>query len=147
MTMRKWEFYDTSLMPSANDLVSIYKKYVLLCPVKGMSQRAKSFSELGWSGAAFNTLRAEMLRLSTLTNETWIGLGTGPETLTDKLVKLNMYKGIPKIFEFACYCKGDLGKTEALFYLIRNALAHGSFLHFIATVCNTLHLRQNAKAY
>lgn len=103
----------------------LYKQYVLGCPVEGVSCRAKDFNSLGWQGQGLRVLASSMKDRSALKNERWCWVKSGE--LEETLQCRNLWDGYALESEFAIYTKGDKGKVEGLFYLIRNSLAHGSF--------------------
>lgn len=122
----KWDFGKAQL-PARGLLIWLYKNYVLCCPVKGVSVRSCDFEHLGWSGHKMLTLAAEMKKKSTLVNDRWIWIDGNTEDLEQKLEENHLLSKYTVEHEFLFYCKAGKGKTEGLFYLIRNALAHGSF--------------------
>ena len=104
----------------------IIQFYVVECPAEGASKRGLTFSQLGWRGARFSTLQARMRKSSTLTADRW-----KCEKLCDiesQIEKSPLNAQSPLRQEYALYAKSkNYGKVESLFYLIRCALAHGSF--------------------
>lgn len=121
----RWEFQKKGYPPNC-DFMPLLKFYLLETPVRGVSRRGKDFSELGWNGAAFNTLKAQMLSSSELTNNRWQRVDSG-DALADLLRDVHLYEGLSMEHECAYYVRGNRYKVEGLFYLIRNAFAHGSF--------------------
>lgn len=100
--------------------------YVVECPAKGSTNRGQSFADFGWIGARFNTLQASMRRCSSLASRRWKCVNI--DEVEKTLEGLDEYKALNPKDEFAVYCKSrKYGKTESLFYLVRCALAHGSF--------------------
>lgn len=122
----KWDF-EKAQLPDRELLIWLYKNYVLCCPVKGVSVRNCDFEDLGWSGHKMLTLAAEIKNKSTLVNGRWIWIDGNTEDLEQQLEENHLLDEYPLDGEFVFYCKAGKGKTEGLFYLIRNALAHGSF--------------------
>ena len=104
----------------------ILKFYLFETPVRGISRRGRDFNELGWNGTAFNTLKAQMLRSSDLTNTRWQRVDSKND-LEDLLREVQLSDSLSFQHECAYYVKGNRCKIEGLFYLIRNAFAHGSF--------------------
>lgn len=122
-----WDF-QSAKMPPADVLLEMYKKFVLGCPVKDVSVRGKSFSDLGWSGSSFLTFESRMKKAAdSLTGSNWRWIEGGSEPLEAELDNAELRDGYTLKKEFAFYNKASRGKVEGMFYLIRNALAHGSF--------------------
>lgn len=103
--------------------------YVINTPVPKTSRRGRTFAEIGWKGAKVNTLQALLRKDSSL----------GGNWICDKQPELQRHldrvalEGDVK--EHAVYSKGGIKgksdtKTNALFYGIRCALAHGAFRIF-----------------
>lgn len=122
----KWDF-EKAQLPDGELLIWLYKNYVLHCPVKGISVRSRDFERLGWSSHKMLTLAAKIRKKSTLVNDRWIWIDGNTEDLEQRLEENHLLDEYSIDSEFAFYCKAGKGKTEGLFYLIRNALAHGSF--------------------
>ena len=112
--------------PDNGSILPLLKFYVFECPVRGVARRGRDFDALGWSGAAFATLKKEMLKSSTLTNDRWGWIGSNDD-LEGLLREWGQLEAPSFEFEFAAYKKGNKPEVEGLFYLIRNSLAHGSF--------------------
>lgn len=112
-------------MPDRDLMLWLYKQFVLNCPVDGVSNRGKSFSLLGWNNKGYLTLIKEMKARGGLDKSSW------------KWVRDDEYQsalfdfGVQDCYtldkQFFIYKKGQKKMVEGLFYLIRNALAHGSF--------------------
>lgn len=115
-------------IPDRDTLVWLYKKYVLDCPVPGVSNRGHDFKQLQWAGSKQKKLCRLLMNRSSLTNSTWLALDKKDE-LINQLASNNVLQAYEVNQEFAYYYKANNSKASGLFYLIRNALAHGSF-HF-----------------
>lgn len=123
----KWRF-EQAKMPPADVALKMYKQFVLGCPVEGVSVRGQSFSDLGWSGSSFRTLESQMKKAAdSLDNSNWQWMEGDSALLEAELNKVGLLDGYTLKNEFVFYSKASRGKVEGLFYLIRNALAHGSF--------------------
>lgn len=124
---RKWSFKSRVKLQSEPDLQNIVQFYVFESPVPGASVKGKTFEDLGWKDHAYATLHAKMRESSGLFEKGhWVDCPI--KNVEQELEKLDRLNGYDCSFEFAVHCKrSDLNKTEALFYLIRNALAHGGF--------------------
>ncbi len=118
------EFNEPTSISNVN-LQKIIQFYLLECPVEGVSQRGKSFKDLGYVGSkAFGALKKKLLKAATES----LSENYKPST-KDKLPE-NF-----KICEKVCYpdeyCVflATERKTvmRSLFSAIRNSFAHGSF--------------------
>ena len=120
-----WEFSKTK-MPSVGEMNGLVRFYMWKCPVPGVSVRGKTLAEYGWKAANINTLRAEIRHQSTLTRGTFKTVGS-----TDELIlvfeELGVLQTCDLSKEFAICYSGGKTSTDAFFYMIRNAIAHGSF--------------------
>lgn len=125
--MYKWEFSSNTQRPDRTEMHWLYSKYVLGCPVENVSVRGRSFGELGWKGHGFLTLESQLKKQSGLNNEHWAWLKGDNGDFLGKIRDAGLDSGYSLDHEFAYYAKGNKQKVEGLFYLIRNALAHGSF--------------------
>ena len=110
-------------------LFDIVDFYVLNSPVPEASRRGMTFAELGWRNGKLNTLQALMKRVSTV-DVRWIC--DKQTTIQGHLERLQTDG---KTREHAVYAKGwskgkNDTKTNALFYGIRCAFAHGGFRIF-----------------
>lgn len=112
-------------MPNQDLTLWLYKQFVLNCPVEKVSNRGKEFSSLGWRNGGFHTLRKEMKAQSGLDKGSWKWVKD--DELHSVLLDLNISDGYTLDGEFFVYAKGQKQMVEGLFYVIRNALAHGSF--------------------
>lgn len=122
-----WDFRHAK-QPPADVLLKMYKQFVLECPVEGVSARGRSFGDLGWSGPSFRTLESRMKKAAdSLNGSNWQWIEGSSELLEAELSNAGLLDGYTLKNEFAFYSKASRGKVEGLFYLIRNALAHGSF--------------------
>ena len=122
----KWEF-KTAQRPDSALLAWLYKNYVLECPVPGVSVQGKTFRDLGWKDYGFMTLEAQIKKQSTMASTHWKWLTDTGEEFIDGLKQEGIDEKYTLNQEFAIYAKGNRRKIAGLFYLIRNALAHGSF--------------------
>lgn len=119
-----WSF-NSAQKPNSKLMLWLYNQYVLDCPVKGVSARSCDFSTLGWSGHSYLTLASAMKSESNLANQTWRYVKDAE--LNSTLRELGVFNKYTLDKELCVYAKGDKQKVEGLFYMIRNALAHGSF--------------------
>ena len=140
----KWVFTDRKL-PPPDTLLWLYKNYVLNCPVPGVSSRSKTFIDLGLTGEKLAEYQRKMKKESTLSTATWQSLSFPVDWKEPKrkdrlknrqaidletlLEQKNLINGYKLEREFAYYYNAKDSKTAGLFYLIRNALAHGSFCY------------------
>lgn len=125
--MYKRKFSSNTQRPDRNQMHWLYSKYVLGCPVENVSARGRSFGELGWKGHGFLTLESQLKKQSDLNNERWAWLKDDGDDFLSKIRDAGLDNEYSLDHEFAYYAKGNKQKVEGLFYLIRNALAHGSF--------------------
>lgn len=124
---RLWEFSVRSAKPDLKTLAWLYTTFVLECPVPGVSVRGVTFAELGYKGApAFSKLRRRMMEAGRMTRDSWRAV----DRLVDFDAELKAFGADGRVRayrEFVIYWCSDKGSVGALFYMIRNALAHGSF--------------------
>lgn len=120
-----WVFKRTKI-PSAGDMYGLIKFFVWCCPVPGVSIRGKTLQDYGWSAGNINTLRAEIRRQSSLTRDTFKTIQK-IDDLVSKLEELGALVSYDLSCEFAICYAGGKTDTDAFFYMIRNAIAHGSF--------------------
>lgn len=125
----QWQFNDPVDLEQDKSLQSLIQFYVLETPVPHTSKRGYTFSQLGITGSAYVKLHAEMRKITGFPNSNgndWVK--TTAKEIVNVLSKMRREKRYTHKFEFAVHtAKDGFGKTEALFYLIRNAFAHGSF--------------------
>ena len=140
----RWAFSNRK-MPPADTLLWLYKSFVLNCPVSGVSCRAKTFADLGFTGTRLAAHQRKMKECSGLTSETWqsipypnLGKKQNSKNKMKKEAAISLEslldcKDVSKKYrlenEFAYYYNAKDSKTAGLYYLIRNALAHGSFCY------------------
>lgn len=110
---------------SNKKLQAIIQFYLLECPVKGVSQRGKTFEELGYIGPkSFNTLKKSLLKAATpslLRN--YIPCKQGELSSGIKQCEAITFPD-----EYCVFLRSDEKSViRSLFSAIRNALAHGSF--------------------
>lgn len=123
----KWTFKKSISLAKDKNLQDLVQFYVWETPVPDVSQKGISFKHRGWAGGRFNTLHAQMRKTSGFPNsDHWrTSKASEIEKVLDELGRLD---GYDCSFEFAVHTvKSGLNKTEALFYFIRNAFAHGGF--------------------
>lgn len=122
----KWTFKRQVRLTGDSNLQKLVQFYVWGTPVPDTSCKGRTFKELGWSGAGFNTLHAEMRKTSGFpTNKYWFAVPA--KEVDRRLGELGVRERLGH-FEFAVHTqKEGLNKTEALFYFIRNSFAHGGF--------------------
>lgn len=122
----KWTFKQKISLGNDKNLQRLVQFYVWETPVRDTSAKGIPFSELGWKGGSFNTLQAEMRKSSGFPNDKWIK--ASGRKVEEKLRSVDRFDGYDCSFEFAIHTvKDGFNKTEALFYFVRNALAHGGF--------------------
>lgn len=134
MTCR-WSFHSPVKQSKMN--WEILDFYLWGTPVNGVSQKGRSFADIGITGGKFNTLRglmkAESHTGASLIEKNWVA--TTIKQIPDKLFSIGQLDSIDWSNEFAVHAVGvnpnnrgkSLNKTETLFYLVRNSLAHGGF--------------------
>lgn len=112
-------------MPDHQLMLWLYKQFVLNCPVEKVSNRGIDFPSLGWKKSGFLTLIKEMKAQSGLEKRSrkWVN----DDKLHSALCGLSVSDNYTLDGEFFVYAKGQKQMVEGLFYMIRNALAHGSF--------------------
>ena len=124
---QQWSFKSRLRLQSNPDLQKIVQFYVFESPVPDASVKGKTFEDLGWKKHAYATLHSKM-RESTGLFEKGHWVDCAIKVVEEELEKLDRLNEYDCSFEFAVHCKrSDLNKNEALFYLIRNALARGGF--------------------
>ncbi|MBR3328157.1 MAG: hypothetical protein IKG22_12630 [Atopobiaceae bacterium] len=125
----KWTFARKVRLQGNDNLAKLLQFYLWETPVPDTSQKGKTFKEYGWSKSNYATLHARMRRCSGFPDskaERWVE--STASRVENALAKLGRLDGYDCSFEFAVHTvKDGLNKTEALFYLIRNAFAHGGF--------------------
>lgn len=94
-------------------------------PVEKVSNRGIDFPSLGWKKSGFLTLIKEMKAQSRLEKRSWKWVND--DKLHSALCGLSVSDNYTLDGEFFVYAKGQKQMVEGLFYMIRNALAHGSF--------------------
>lgn len=139
----KWNFSNRK-QPSAEDLLWLYRSFVLDCPVPGVSCRAKTFADRGLTGRSLFELQRSMKNKSSLSTSSWRSIpypsdrkkttkresgSAEAESLESVLNACGISEKYRLGSEFAYYYNAKDSKTAGLFYLIRNALAHGSFAY------------------
>lgn len=112
-------------MPDHQLMLWLYKQFVLNCPVEKVSNRGIDFPSLGWKKSGFLTLIKEMKAQSWLEKRSWKWVND--DKLHSALCGLSVSDNYTLDGEFFVYAKGQKQMVEGLFYMIRNALAHGSF--------------------
>lgn len=122
-----WKFNSKTKKPDAETMGWLFTRFVLDCPVPKVSSRGRSFEALGWKGSAFQTLGAQLKKKSSLTNQRWAWLRDDKNEFLDRIRAEGILDSYSLEHEFAYYARGSKYKIEGLFYMIRNALAHGSF--------------------
>ena len=122
----KWTFKASVRLTGNQILARLIQFYVWETPVPGVSQKGKTFQELGWTAQRFSILQAGMRSTSSLARENWVGCPA--KNMNLELKRINRFESFDCSFEFAIHSiRSGLNKTEALFYLIRNGFAHGGF--------------------
>lgn len=94
---------------------------------KPVCARCCSFRERAITGHLLNTILAE-IRRPLAKNSAYARLTTG-SSVEDEVTKLTRGSAASdKLFEYIVYVmRSDMPDTEAIYYYIRNAFAHGSF--------------------
>lgn len=125
----KWTFKQKVNLSNDSALQRIVQFFVWETPVPGTSAKGNTFAQMGIHGAKYKTLQAELRRVSgfpSADGSDW--KKSTASKIEDELAEAGMLHSYECDHEFAIHTvKSGLGKTEALFYLIRNAFAHGSF--------------------
>lgn len=122
----KWTFKQKISLGNDKNLQRLVQLYAWETSARDTSAKGIPFSELGWKGGSFNTLQAEMRKSSGFPNGKWIK--ASGRKVEEKLRSVGRFDGYDCSFEFAIHTvKDGFNKTEALFYFVRNALAHGGF--------------------
>lgn len=131
----KWEFSKKNQLPVSDDLLWLYKNYVLDCPTPGVSLRGRTLHDIGWRGSDLILLARSISQSSGLTSAHWKYIskprkdecGTEWERFAKALEDNSLHDGYTLDREFAIYTASGRTKMDALFYMVRNCLAHGSF--------------------
>lgn len=125
----KWVFGQKVNLANNSKLQKIVQFFVWETPVPCTSAKGVTFAEMGISKAKYKTLQADLRKISgfpSANGHDWIKATA--KTIENELDNIDMLHSYECGHEFAIHTvKTGLGKTEALFYLIRNSLAHGSF--------------------
>lgn len=125
----KWVFGQKINLAKNSNLQKIVQFFVWETPVPDISAKGVTFAEMGIRGAKYKTLQADLRKMSgfpSANGHDWIR--TTATAIEGELDSIGMLQSYECGSEFAIHTvKAGLGKTEALFYLIRNSLAHGSF--------------------
>lgn len=121
----RWDFAKTR-DPNINEFCEFIRFYLWRCPVENVSVKGKTLQELGWSGSDISTLRSQIRKKSSLTQSTFKTVHK-VEELEPALESIGHLKSYDLTKEFALCYAGEKLDTEAFFYMIRNAIAHGSF--------------------
>lgn len=130
-----WDFSRDKQLPANDDLLWLYKNYVLDCPTPGASLRGRTLNAIGWKGSDYNYLAHSISQSCGLDNAHWkyVGKprkgesGTERERFITALKDYSLFDGYTLDHEFAIYMASGHIKMDALFYMVRNCLAHGSF--------------------
>lgn len=125
----KWVFGQKVHLTKNSNLQKIVQFFVWKTPVPDTSAKGVTFAEMGIRKAKYKTLQADLRKISgfpSANGRDWIETTT--KTIGNELDSIGMLQSYECGNEFAVHTvKTELNKTEALFYLIRNSLAHGSF--------------------
>lgn len=127
----KWSFSrSVKLSGQSNaNLQKIVQFYLWETPAPNTSVKGTPFSSMGIRGSQYKTLQAELRKTSgfpAADGHDWKRATL--KTVESELESINRLNSFDCSFEFAVHTvKSGLGKTEALFYFIRNAFAHGGF--------------------
>lgn len=131
----EWNFSKDKQLPTNDDLLWLYKNYVLDCPTPGVSIRGRTLSEMGWKGTDYRQLVRSISQSCGLDNAHWKYVerprkgepGTERERFIETLNNCSLLNCYTLDHEFAIYMASGRIKMDALFYMVRNCLAHGSF--------------------
>lgn len=131
----EWDFSVSKQLPANDDLLWLYKNYVLDCPTPGASIRGRTLSEIGWKGGDYRQLARSISQSCSLDNAHWRYIekprkcetGSEQERFTMALIDCSLFHSYTLDNEFAIYMASGRIKMDALFYMVRNCLAHGSF--------------------
>ncbi len=99
--------------------------FLFECPASGASRAGKDFSDYGWAGTYFSTLKAELIFVA--------GNGFNYLPCAKKELEnwLTQYPPNKSTQEYAIFLKHDEKRVlESLFKAVRNAIAHGSFVRY-----------------
>lgn len=127
----KWSFSKSVKLSGQSNigLQKIIQFYLWETPVPNTSVKGTPFSSMGIRGSQYKTLQAELRKISgfpAADGHDW--KKATQKTVESELESINRLDSFDCSFEFAVHTvKHGLGKTEALFYFIRNAFAHGGF--------------------
>lgn len=139
--MAKWWQKGNSISLSETNFQKIVDFYLFNCPCeiekgakkKGtktyikVSMRASTLRMQGWTGGHLNTLLAAMKQTSSNHLE-YCPLEGGKNIINETANIEKSTSMSDKHFEMIVFAKrSDMNMTSAIFYYIRNALAHGSF--------------------
>ena len=104
--------------------------YLFESPVPGTSRAGKCFSELGWKGSYFSTLKAQLLHLA---DDSFAYIPCIKDELPEALAARPPAKAQQ---EYTVFLKHDERRViESLFRAIRNSIAHGSFSRYTRNKC------------
>ncbi len=117
--------YDKSYPITDKKFQKILAFFLFECPTPGTSQRAKDFSQLGWSGSPqFSNLKKRLIgsASSSLRSNYY------PCKKDDLPEKFRIVESVSPVDEYCVFLKnGEKTVMYSLFSAIRNAFAHGSF--------------------
>lgn len=127
----KWSFKSRVKLhgPNNGNLQKIVQFYLWETPAPNTSEKGVPFALMGIQKSRYKTLQAEMRKYSgfpAADGHDWKKATI--KSIKEDLKSFNRLDEYDCSFEFAVHTvKSGLGKTEALFYFIRNAFAHGGF--------------------
>lgn len=136
----KWWNKDESIPFENSNFQKILDFYLFKCPCEikknqknkniiymPVSSRNNTFRKQGWIGGKLNTLRSAMRHTSSKNLEYHIIPQKNEIVAESNRVEDNASFGEPHFEMIVISERSDMSKTSAIFYYIRNALAHGSF--------------------
>ena len=112
----------------SEEILRVYKFFVLNSPVDGLSSRQKSLLDYGWNTPWRKpfSMRKKLNHLSS--NHAFIFTAKNYEVMDAALTKADLITFPPvDLKERACVHNGQATQYMSLFYHIRNSFAHGRF--------------------
>lgn len=124
-TKKYYKKYDKAYPISDKKFQKILAFFLFECPTPGTSQRAKNFSQLGWSGSPqFSNLKKRLIKAATSS----LRSNYYPCKKDELPEKFRVAEDVSPVDEYCVFLKnGEKTVMHSLFSAIRNAFAHGSF--------------------
>lgn len=124
-TKKYYKKFDKSYPITDKKFQKVLSFFLFECPTPGTSQRAKSFTELGWSGSPqFSNLKKRLLNAATPS----LRSNYYPCKKSELQEIFGTVESVSPVDEYCVFLKKDEKIViHSLFSAIRNAFAHGSF--------------------